>query len=178
VSSSDGELDQVDADGEPPEFDLSPRTAAGDVGPVRRRRNVGALALLGVLGVAAVLILSQALGSATTYFYTADQAVAKRASLGSTRFRIEGTVIDEPARSSKGKQEAATFTITANDIAVPVSYLGEDPPALFKRCEPVVLVGKWDGTRFRSDQIIVKHTTDYTDKHPGRLTSACPAGSS
>ena len=78
VSPREGELDQVGSDGEPPEFDLTPRTSEADSGhPTgRRRRNVGALAFLGVLVVAAGFIVSQALGSATQYFYTADYTAA------------------------------------------------------------------------------------------------------
>lgn len=180
MSGTEGELDQVDVDGEPPEFDLSPRHEAGPAGAVgaRKRRNLGALGLLALLVVAAGLILSQALGSATQYFYTADQAVANRSSLGAKRFRIEGTVVDEPARSSAGRQQRADFTIASNGVNVSVTYLGEDPPSLFKRCEPVVLVGRWAGQRFSSDQIIVKHTETYTAEHPGRLESACTVSGS
>ena len=180
VTPREGELDQVGSDGEPPEFDLTPRTSDSDSGhPAgRKRRNLGALAFLGVLVVAAGLIVSQALGSATQYFYTADQAVANKASLGGTRFRIEGTVVDEPVRADLGQEQRASFTIAANDTRVPITYQGEDPPALFKKCEPVVLVGHWSGSTFRSDQIIVKHTADYTAAHPGRLEKNCAASRS
>lgn len=168
------ELDQLDVDGEPPEFDLTPRPAR-DTPSGRRRKNRKWLAV-GVLVALAVItgfVVSQALGSATEYFYRVDEAVAQRSELGARRFRMQGTVSGEPVRRSLGNQQEAVFALAANGTKAKVEYTGGEPPALFKPCEPVVIVGKWQGDVFKADQIIVKHTETYTEKHPERLDPTC-----
>ena len=68
-----------------------------------------------------------------------------------------------------------TFELVANDIRANVVYTGSDPPSLFKRCEPVVIVGHWGRRReaspFVGDQIIIKHTESYTAEHTARMKS-------
>lgn len=170
-------LDQIDSDGEPPEFDLTPRTAANR--PVGRgggnRRWMAAGALLVILAAAGFLV-TKALGSATDYFYQADEAVAHRADLGTRRFRIQGTVADTPKSVSiTDNTQKIDFELAANDVIVPVTYTGSDPPALFDRCEPVVIVGHWeseaDDAPFIGTQIIIKHTENYTAEHAERMKS-------
>ena len=99
VTGHSEELDQLDADGEPPEFDLTPRAPArrGSRGTVGRgSRRWVALGVLVVLAAAAGFLVSKALGGATDYFYQVDEAVAQRPQLGTRRFRIQGTVTDTP----------------------------------------------------------------------------------
>lgn len=170
-------LDQIDVDGEPPEFDLTPRTSAN--GPVGRgtprRRWMAAGALLVVLASAGFLV-TKALGSATDYFYQVDEAVAHRADLGTDRFRIQGTVADTPKSVTiTDNTQKIDFELAANGVSVPVVYTGSDPPALFARCEPVVIVGHWeseaDDAPFIGTQIIIKHTENYTAEHADRMKS-------
>jgi cytochrome c-type biogenesis protein CcmE len=129
--------------------------------------------VLVVLAVVTGLIVSQALGSATEYFYRVDEAVAQRSELGSRRFRMQGTVSGEPVRRAMGDRQEATFALAANGAKAKVEYAGGEPPALFKPCEPVVIVGNWQGDVFKADQIIVKHTETYTEKHPERVDPTC-----
>jgi cytochrome c-type biogenesis protein CcmE len=129
---------------------------------VTRRR----LWIVGTLMAVAIgLILFEGLGNATVYFKTADEAVHDRASMGTRRFRIEGTVVDG---SVKATTDGASFRIENNGAVVPVVHHG-DPPELFKPGIPVVLEGHWQGTTYDSDLIMVKHTEQYRAKHPTRV---------
>lgn len=132
-----------------------------------------AAGVLALLAVITGVVISQALGSATEYFYRVDEAVNQRAELGSRRFRMQGTVSGEPVRRDKGDHQEASFELKANGVTARVEYSGGEPPALFKPCEPVVIVGAWQGDVFHSDQIIVKHTETYSADHPDRVDSTC-----
>src|SRR4051794_18243388 len=110
-------------------------------------------------------LLWQGLGNATVYFKTADEAVHQRASLGSRRIRVEGAVI--PGTVHQVGNDVA-FQIENNGVNLDVRHTG-DPPELFRDSIPVVLEGKFDGTTFASDRIMVKHSSTYTAKHPDRV---------
>ena len=122
---------------------------------------VGAL-ILGALG----FLLARGLGDATVFFKTADEAVAQRASLGTRRFRIEGTVV---AGTVHQVGDDVRFVIENKGATVAVRHQG-DPPELFRPGIPVVLEGRFAGTEFESDRIMVKHTEDYRAKHPDRVS--------
>lgn len=175
MSPIEGELDQLTSDGEPPEFDLTPnavrkvRKTSGS-----RRSRLMALGVLIVLVAIAGFLVSKALGGATTYFYRVDEAVANRQSLATRRFRVQGTVMNAPQGTKiSNNQQRITFRLSANGISIPVVYEGSDPPALFQKCEPVLLVGNWaskaENAAFVGDEIIIKHTESYTAEHADRL---------
>lgn len=156
------------------DLDLTPRTAGPEKGTLaaRRRRNRrwGIVGLLVVLAVTAGFLVTQ-LNSATTYFYTVDQAVAKRAATGGRTFRIEGTVADDPVKSPTAAGERLTFTLASKGASTRCEYTGGEPSALFKKGEPVVLEGHWSGAVFASSLIMVKHDATYDQKHPDRATT-------
>ena len=129
----------------------------------RRRAWVLVLVVVGALG----FLLAKGLAGATTYFYTADQAVHMRSQLGDTRFRIEGTVVAGTVRRSG---DHVDFTIANNGVRVAVANTGY-PPQLFRPGIPVVLEGRFQGATFVSDLIMVKHTATYTAAHPQRVRS-------
>ena len=116
---------------------------------------------------AALIVLFVNLGHATQFFRTADQAVADRTHLGHRRFRIEGTVVDGSVHES-GQQVA--FVIESKGVTVDVLHTG-DPPQLFKAGIPVVLEGRFEGERFASDRILVKHSESYQVQHPDRVST-------
>lgn len=164
-----GESDILSADDY--ELDLTPRYAdSGPRAPKSKRRKWGAIAVLVLVVAAGGYILSQALGSAATYYYNADQAVAKRSTLGDKDFRIQGLVTKATVQHADG---TARFTIAFNGTAVDVVHHG-DTPALFKVGIPVVTHGHWQGNIFESDQIEVKHSANYVEKHPDRVKSDAP----
>jgi len=131
----------------------------------RARLLVAIVVVLGAIGY----LLYEGLGNAAVYFRTADQAVAQKATLGTRRFRIEGTV--DTGMRTVGP--SVDFSITANRVTVPVVHTGPQPQ-LFKEGVPVVLEGHWspDGRYFASDTILVKHDEDYKTSHPDRLKQA------
>jgi cytochrome c-type biogenesis protein CcmE len=129
--------------------------------PRRRRTAIIFLAAAAVLGFFAV----RSLGSSTVYFKTANEAVRDKASLGTHRFRIEGTVL---AGTVNEVANRTRFTIADSGTQVPVVHDG-DPPDLFKPGIPVVLEGRWAGDHFASDRIMVKHSAQYKAQHPDRV---------
>ena len=125
-----------------------------------------------VLIVAAIgFVLFQGLNSAALYYRNADEAVHDKASLGTRRFRVQGTV--QPDVTKVGQE--VDFTIAFNNVSVAVRHEG-DPPDLFQPGLPVVLEGHWasDGSFFASDRILVKHSEDYKDQNPDRVNSTAP----
>jgi len=131
------------------------------VKPRGRRTAIIFLAAAAVLGFFAV----RSLGSSTVYFKTADEAVRDKSSLGTHRFRIEGTVL---AGSVKEVDNRTRFTIAEGGADVAIVHDG-DPPDLFKPGIPVVLEGRWSGDHFASDRIMVKHSAQYKAQHPERV---------
>jgi cytochrome c-type biogenesis protein CcmE len=135
---------------------------------ITQRRRLWAAG--GVVLVALGFLVFQGLGNATVYFRTADEAVAQRRSLGTRRFRIEGTVVSGSVVESAG---AVAFRIESKAVVVPVLHHG-DPPELFKPGMPVVLEGHFSGDAFASDRILVKHSETYVADHPERVTTTSP----
>ena len=45
------------------------------------------------------------------------------------------------------------------------------PPDLFQPDIPVIAVGHFAGSAFVSDQILVKHSSNYIAQHPARVTA-------
>jgi cytochrome c-type biogenesis protein CcmE len=151
--------------------DVSPRTltaeAPEEAAPARARRprNVRAWLLAGVVLVALGFVVFRGLGNATLFFYNVDEAVAKKASLGSSRFRLQGSVVPgSVSRSDLG----ADFTVTYNGVDAQVRHVG-DLPQLFQPNIPVVLEGRWTGDVFASDRVLVKHSEVYVARNPDRV---------
>jgi cytochrome c-type biogenesis protein CcmE len=106
---------------------------------------------------------------ASLYFKNADEAVAEKESLGTKRFRLQGTVVGKPVE----KDTSTEFTVQYRGVSVEVVHTGSEP-AMFKAGIPVVAEGHWNeaGTAFDSDRLLVKHDADYKDydeKNPERL---------
>ena len=133
--------------------DRGPREGAA---PTRRRwRN---WLLMGAVGIALIALLFQALTNARVFFYNVDEAIEQRAEIGDDTFRMQGTVIDEPATDASG---AMVFTIGFNGAQATVRHIGEEPTDLFEVGIPVVAEGRWDGDAFESSQLLVKHSEAY-----------------
>ena len=126
--------------------------------------------VLVLIVVAIGFVLFQGLNNAALYYRNADEAVAQKASLGTRRFRIQGTV--QPFDTTK---RPVAFDIVFNNVSVHVEHQG-DPPELFQAGLPVVLEGHWsaDGTVFASDRILVKHSEDYKASNPDCVSSNAP----
>lgn len=131
--------------------------------------------LVVVLGLGAFAV-SQALGDATLFFRNADEAVAQRAELGTTRFRLQGLVVPDTVVELP---DGVEFEVTFNGVVVPVEHQG-DPPELFQDDIPVVLEGHWSDTSddavFLSDRMLVKHDENYDAENPDRVVDAEQGG--
>jgi cytochrome c-type biogenesis protein CcmE len=125
----------------------------------RRQKIVAAIVIVGALG----FLVARGLADAMNYYVTANQAVAQRAKLGTTDFRIQGKVLP-------GVHEVGTtlhFAITASNVNVNVVSTGS-PPQLFRVGMPVVLDGHWQGNVFSSFQIMVQHGSTYVEAPSGK----------
>jgi cytochrome c-type biogenesis protein CcmE len=153
--------------------DVTPRDAdpsAGDPRPrLRRKRNPAAYVLLALVVVGLGVVLFQGLNNAALYYRNVDEAVNDKPSLGTSRFRVQGTVGDD-VKEAAGEVD---FTISFNGASIPVHHRG-DPPELFKAGVPVVLEGHFQGDFYESDRILIKHTAEYKESNPERVGSDAP----
>ncbi len=158
---------------------LDPEPEGGDA-PVRsrarrRHRRWLPLAVFAVAVVGLGVFAYKGLSDAALYFRTADEAVAQRDSLGSKRFRLEGTVTGDPVEDGGFLRFAVVF----NGVSVDVEHQGS-PPDMFRPGQPVVIEGHWDGTVFAGDRILVKHDETYEskDEYQDRISQAEEGGES
>jgi len=160
-------------------MELTPRTgpdaeggASDAIAPARRRRrNLPALALLVAIVAIGGFVIVNALGSATTFYRNVDEAVAQRDSLGTKRFRMQGTVVPGTVQRTG---DGVTFEIGYDGVAIPVHHVG-DPPEMFKENQAVLLEGHFDASgsdQFDSDLMIVKHSEVYKEKQQERIKEA------
>ena len=125
-----------------------------------------------VLVGALVFLVVKGLSSALNFYLPADQAMAQRATLGTPDLQSRGG----------GRAGLDPFDPERGGLR---GHLGIDParrwcntgspPQLFQPDIPVIAVGHFSGTTFVSDQILVKHSSNYIAAHPGRVTA--PNGS-
>jgi cytochrome c-type biogenesis protein CcmE len=156
--------------------DVTPRPT--DVATRRRRKSPAMYGALVLIVVAIGFVLFQGLNSAALYYRNADEAVREKDSLGTRRFRVQGTVQNDVTKAGQD----VTFTIQYpidqppnEKNTIHVHHVG-DPPELFQSGLPVVLEGHWskDGTVFESDRILVKHSEEYKEANPDHFSSATP----
>jgi cytochrome c-type biogenesis protein CcmE len=137
--------------------------------PAARRRKSKRLWVVFVLLAAAfVFLLVEGLGSSLNYFDTVDQAYAQRDTLGTSTFRLEGTVVSGTIHSTA---TGADFAIAEGARSVQVANTGS-PPQLFQSDIPVVVVGHFTSSTsndFVSNSILVKHSATYIAKYPSRV---------
>jgi cytochrome c-type biogenesis protein CcmE len=143
--------------------DLPPLPArpGGAGGPHRLRYVVVGAVLVGALA----FLLAKGLGGSLDYFETVDQAVAHQAQLGGRTFRLEGLVVPGSIVTTAS---GVDFVAAGSRYRVPVHDTGS-PPQLFQPDVPVVVVGHFAGGVFLSDQILVDHSAQYIEQHPGRV---------
>ncbi len=153
------------------DIDLSPRSPVdpADV-PVRRRRRWVPMVVLALVVVAGGVIVTQFLTSAVDYYCNVDEVNVRDGCDEDRRIRLQGTV-DEG--SVDRVANATVFTITYNDVTMPVSYDGE-PGGIFKECLPVVVHGQFDpaGQTFLGDRVEVRHSDEYVSVNDERLDEA------
>jgi cytochrome c-type biogenesis protein CcmE len=137
----------------------------------RVRRRSRRPIYVGIVVIAALgFLIGKGLDNATMYFRTADEAVAQRQSLEGKRFRLEGAVV---AGSIKQNGTFTDFQVVSKTTTVAVHNEGQ-PVGIFQDNIPVVVEGKFatGSNVFNSDRILVKHSADYSAKHPERVDGA------
>jgi cytochrome c-type biogenesis protein CcmE len=135
-------------------------------GSTRRARRL--VLVFAVLGAALIYLLVEGLGSSLDYFDTVPQALSQKATIGTSTFRLEGTVVRGSVRRTA---DGADFTVAGSGEKVAVRNAGS-PPQLFEATVPVVVVGHFASANsavFVSDQIMVKHSASYIASHPTRV---------
>ena len=131
------------------------------------RYTMVGLVLVGALA----FLLVKGLGSALNFYIPADQAVAQKAALGDKTINLEGVVAPGSIHSTTG---GVNFVVTSGPVHLAV-HNTSSPPQLFQGNIPVIAVGHFQGDRFVSDQILVKHSSTYIAQHSSRVTA--PNGS-
>ena len=157
--------------------DLSPRQV-----PAAERRRPRAkllpMLVLGLVVIAGGVIVTQFLTSAVDYYCNVDEIGVRSGCDDSRRLRVQGTVDQESVIEGRGVTE---FTISFNEVSLPVRYDGE-PGGIFKECIPVVVHGALDGQTFVGDRVEVKHSEEYVAVNSDRIDDAefegCDAGAS
>jgi cytochrome c-type biogenesis protein CcmE len=126
----------------------------------KQRRLVLIGAALGVLGLAAALVLT-ALRDSIVFFNSPSDVVEKRINPG-TRIRLGGLV--KAGSIVRGDNLSVRFEVTDGRSTIPVMYQGILPD-LFREGQGVVTEGALDvvGT-FNADTVLAKHDETYMPK--------------
>lgn len=126
----------------------------------KQRRLVMIAAALGVLGLAAVLVLG-ALKDSIVFFNSPSDVQAKQIAPG-TRIRIGGLVQPGSVVRTEGVQ--VRFAVTDGNATLPVTYKGILPD-LFREGQGVVAEGSMgDDGKFVATNVLAKHDENYIPK--------------
>ncbi|RMU11698.1 Cytochrome c-type bioproteinsis protein CcmE, heme chaperone [Pseudomonas syringae pv. coriandricola] len=128
------------------------------VNPLRRKRLLIILAVLGGVGLALTLALS-ALKENINLFYTPSQIANGQAPLG-TRIRAGGMVEKGSLQRSKDSLDVR-FVVTDFNKSVTIAYRGILPD-LFREGQGIVALGKLDAQGVVvADEVLAKHDEKY-----------------
>jgi cytochrome c-type biogenesis protein CcmE len=160
---------------------VSPSAPAPTRKPRRGVRMRYVVASVLCVGVVAWLLIG-GLAKNIVYLRPVSYAVAHRAQEGTSTFRMAGQVL--PGSINERTTTGAKFVMTDGTASARVNLLGT-PPDLFGDCQPVVVEGKWDGTTFLGDRLLVRHGPNYSAsqaelaaQHKAELLNKkCPPGS-
>ena len=127
----------------------------------KRRRLLAVLAGMGMLGIAAALVLN-ALSDSLVFFYSPSDLKTKTVPQG--RMLRIGGLVEEASVKRAGDGKTVTFRITDGDAAVPVTYSGVLPD-LFREGQGVVVEGRLDAAgEVRAASVLAKHDERYMPK--------------
>ena len=127
----------------------------------KRRRLVAVLAGMGMLGIAAALVLN-AFSDSLVFFYSPSDLKTKAVPQG--RMLRIGGLVEEASVKRAGDGKTVSFRITDGTAAVPVTYSGALPD-LFREGQGVVIEGRLDGSgEVRAASVLAKHDERYMPK--------------
>ena len=109
--------------------------------------------------VIAGLLIYQALNSSLVYFILPHEYAANPTQYDDRRIRLGGIVEPGTIQYNDSSLELA-FLITDSLQSYEVNHVGA-PPELFNENTGVVVEGKFDGNKFRSDELLIKHSEVY-----------------
>lgn len=116
------------------------------------------------IGLALVLggfLIFGSLGESLVYFRTPTEMGVEPP--GDNRLRLGGQVVEG---SVVADEATVAFTVTDGAESVDVIHRGA-PQQLFQEGIGIVVEGSWDGHRFHSDTMIIKHDEQYRSRQDG-----------
>jgi len=125
--------------------------------PVRKRRLIITLLILGAVGVATVLSVF-ALQKNMTYLYSPTEVDAGEAP-DAHPFRLGGIVEEDSVHRVPGTL-TTDFVITDRFQSIPVTYTGILPD-LFRVGQSTITTGSMKGGKFVATQVLAKHDETY-----------------
>jgi cytochrome c-type biogenesis protein CcmE len=125
--------------------------------PVRKRRLIIALLILGAVAVATGLSVF-ALQQNMTYLYSPSEVDAGKAPDGHP-FRLGGIVLEGSVHHAPGSL-TTDFTITDRFQSIPVRYTGILPD-LFRVGQSTITTGRMVNGTFVATQVLAKHDATY-----------------
>jgi cytochrome c-type biogenesis protein CcmE len=148
---------------------MADATDSATVPAPRKRTHRLRYSIIALLCIGAVVWMLVLMQRNVVFFKTVSQAVADREHDGTRNMRIGGAVVPDTIHM---RGDGAVFRLTQGGVTVTIDHHGNEP-TLFKACAPVVAVGHWQGTTFESNQLIIKHGSDY--EPPSHADKRCPA---
>ena len=155
-------------------MDLTPREPSESTLKRRGRRRVLPMIVLAVVVIAGGVMVTQFLSSAIDYYCNVDEVGVRDGCDAERRLRVQGTVDEGSLTSGVGR---TTFSISFNEVSLPVSYQGA-PGGVFQECIPVVVHGRLTGDVFEGDRIEVRHSNEYVEDNSDRVDDARSAACS
>ena len=112
--------------------------------------------------LAVIIAMSvQELQETTVFFYTPQEVLASPSNFEDKTIRI-GALVQKGSVEWNAKDIQLFFNITEDgNESIPVFYEGVKPD-LFREGQGVVVEGKMEGQRFEANQLLVKHSEEYT----------------
>ena len=123
----------------------------------KARRGLGITAAIGVLAVAAGLVLT-ALEDSVVYFYGPPDLMDTP--VDARRIRVGGLVV-EGSVDIDGTQNR--FAVSDGKTAVTILFNGALPD-LFREGQGIIAEGIYDGSTFSADSVLAKHDETYMPK--------------
>ncbi len=118
-----------------------------------------AMFVIPAIGLVAIIVgfLIFNLSDALVYYRTPTEVLEEVTADPDNRMRLGGQV---EAGTIVATTDGVDFVVTDGVNAIEVSHTGS-PQQLFQEGIGVVVEGAWDGSRFHSDTMIVKHDEQY-----------------
>ena len=123
----------------------------------RNKFVIGGAVILAVL----IALSVQGLQEMTVFFYTPQEVLASPSKFEDKTIRI-GALVQKGSVEWNAQAIQLSFKITEDgNKFIPVFYAGVKPD-LFREGQGVVVEGKMKGQRFEANQLLVKHSEEYT----------------